>query len=251
MSWEEALDCPEWGPWLLSVGGPGVIRPGVRLDPFGTSWRVLSTQARRWLPLIESGDPIPGSKRRRDQALSDLRAANLVTESSTLTELGSLALKRWKPLSDAWEYELPLAVALLQEAAAIGDAGFCEMLAFWWDVRNACDDDVLLQDGEAVLLLPYLNRTVDGFNPWIALREAGGPIGLPIPWDQLRECVTNRTEQTDQALTRIKQVLDPSRRLKPRVVFCRGMSLLFVRREQPGGVPPYLDTLALPVRSER
>ena len=134
MSWSTALEGANWQSWLREVAGGAQVRPGAKLDPFGTSWRVLSTQGARWLPLIREGKPTPGSQRRRDQVIIDLRAANLVTGPKGLTPFGEAVADRWEGIPDAWEYELPLGVALLQEALLSDQAGFKEMLAFWWDI---------------------------------------------------------------------------------------------------------------------
>jgi hypothetical protein len=251
MTWD-VLGRQEWREWLLEVAGGNPVRPGAKLDPFGTSWRVFSTQARRWLPRIKAGEAIGGSQRRADQALIDLRAAHLVqAETHELTELGEALLDRWDALPDQWAYELPMGVALLQEAVVASDGGFKDMLAFWWDIRARFDDDVLLADREAVLLLPYLNQTVGGFNPWVALRESEEPIPLPVPWSQLKQMVPSRSKDTNAAVGRLQDRLDPSRRLAGRVVFCRAMSLLFERHQTATMVPTYLDGLELPYRSER
>jgi hypothetical protein len=254
MGWSSPLHDPAWGKWVVAVAGSGPVRPGAKLDPYGTSWRVLSTQARRWLPQIEAGEDIEGSARRRDQTLIDLRAANLVEggEAPALTSFGRAVLRRWENLPAAWVYELPLGVALLQEALIAQDPTFKGMLAFWWDARKRfADDNALLADEEAVLLLPYLNRTVDGYNPWVVLRASSGSLDLPISWAQLKSAVPSPTDATNNAIDRLRDVLDPSRRLKARVVLCRAMSLLFMRRENRGAIGEYLDDLKLPYRSER
>jgi hypothetical protein len=154
-------------------------------------------------------------------------------------------------MPDAWEFELPLGVALLQEAVRADQDSFKEMLAFWWDIRRRFgDEEPVLVDGEAVLLFDYLNRTVNAFNPWVELRSSAGAISLPVPWNEL-EVAAGGGSPVAQAVARLRQVLDPSRRLKGRVVFCRAMSLLFLRREDPAALDPYLTTLRLLTRAER
>src|SRR5215208_1697714 len=105
MAWDDIFRRVGSRDWLLEVAGSGKVSEGERLDPFGTSWRVLSTQARRWLPLLQEGQPIPGS-RRPDQALSDLRAANLVqADGRELTPLGQAVLDSWQHLRAQWSFE--------------------------------------------------------------------------------------------------------------------------------------------------
>src|SRR4051794_34244986 len=135
MSWADALQDPGWRTWLLDVAGGPRVRGGSKLDPFGTSLRSLSGQARRWLPLIRAQEPFADSQRRTDQTVTDLGAAGLVTGPASLSELGEAVYERWQAIPDSWEYELPLAVALLQEALLIAQPTFVEMVAFWWDVR--------------------------------------------------------------------------------------------------------------------
>jgi hypothetical protein len=251
MSWASALQDPGWRTWLLDVAGGSRVRTGAKLDPFGTSWRSLSGQARRWLPLIRAGKPFADSQRRTDQTVIDLRAANLVAGPAALTPFGEAVYKRWTAIPDSWEYELPLAVALLQEALIAEQATFGEMIAYWWDIRSRFGDDGhLLRDEEAVILLPYMNQSSAGFNPWVALRDHAGPLQLPVPWNDL-ETAAGGDAAARTALVRLRGVLDPSRRLKSRVVFCRAMSLLILRRENPGTVTPYLQGLELPRRTER
>lgn len=246
MSWS-ALKSPVWEKWLLAVAGKKTVRPGIRLDPFGTSWRTLSTQARPWLSRIRSGG-LEASERRTNQTLIDLRAAGLVQGGGgALTALGGSVLARWEVFPDEWEFELPLAVALLQEGLAYDDSGFCEMLEFWWDVRRVFDEEELLSDRETVLLLPYLNQTVEGFNPWVELRDGTRPVPPRVPWKDLKNAV--ESDLAKKALARLQDRLDPSRRLAGRVSFCRGMSLLFEARQ--GGMSTYLTKLKLPYRSSR
>ncbi len=251
MSWASTLQGPVWRTWLLDVAGGSRVRPGVKLDPFGSSWRSLSGQAREWLPAIRTGRLYQTyEKRRADQIVTDLGSANLVGGPATLTSLGEAVYGRWQSIPDAWEYELALAVALLQEALVAEEGTFAEMVAFWWDVRVRFGDErPLLGDTEALMLLSYLNRSAAGFNPWVALRESSGLLPLPVPWDELGAAAGGDAAARN-ALNRLRGVLDPSRR-KGRVAFCRAMSLLILRKENPGTLTPYLQGMELPRRIER
>ncbi len=251
MTWSSALGVPEWRAWILGVSSSSQVRVGLRLDPFGTSWRSLSGQARRWLPKIRDGQSFADTEHRTRQALTDLGAANLVTASAALTPFGEAVIKRWESIPASWEFELPLAVVLLQEAIAAEEMTFIEMMAFWWDIRSRFgDEESVLADKEAVILLPYLNQSVNDFNAWIALREYPGSLTLPVPWSDLA-AAAGGDAAVSAALSKLQGVLDPSRRLKPSVVFCRAMSLLFLRKEHSESVEPCLAGLKLPVRTER
>jgi hypothetical protein len=242
MGWD-ALRLPEWERWLLAVAGKSRVRSGQKLDPFGTSWRVLSTQGKPWLEAIHAGRPI-SREDRAEQVPVDLRAAGLVEGGAeVLTPVGAAVLERWKDFPEDWEYELPLAVALLQEALSADADGFRSMLAFWWDIRQAFDEEELFAAGETLLLLPYLNQTKADFNPWAAMRE-GGDVAPSIPWDALE--ALNPSGASEEALHRLRTRLDPSRRLKARIVFCRAMSLLFERHAAAASA--YLEGLRLPQR---
>jgi hypothetical protein len=244
MGWE-ALQGPQWEQWLLAVAGKNRVRSGHDLDPFGTSWRRLSSQAREWMPMIASGEAINNGKGRRDeQALIDLRGAALVEHGiHTLTPFGTAVLSRWEELDTDWKFELPLAIALLQEGLARDAAGFRGMLGFWWDIRQTFEEEDLFDGAgtDALMLLPYLNQTRDGFNAWATVRE-GGSADPAVPWESLASPGT----EARAALDRLRSRLDKTRRLKPRIVFCRAMSLMFEHRRGRGAA--YLDELALPRR---
>lgn len=247
MGWD-ALEVPAWEQWLLATAGKDRVRGGQKLDPFGTSWRVLSTQAKPWMEAIHAGNPIP-RENRADQVPTDLRAAGLVESNGDgLTPVGVAVLDRWKPFPEEWEYELPLAVALLQEVLPGDAGGFRDMLAFWWDIRQTFDEEELFAEGEILLALSYLNQTRADFNPWIAIRDSGG-AQASVPWTALSEMSFGEPQAAQKALDRIRERLDPSRRLMARIAFCRAMSLMF--EGYAGTAPAYLDSLKLPQRSSR
>ncbi|MDX6634257.1 MAG: hypothetical protein QOF06_460 [Solirubrobacterales bacterium] len=248
MGWD-ALENPQWEQWLLAVAGGGKVATGQKLDPFGSSWRTLSTQAKDWLVTIKAGKPIPG-KRRNPQAFTDLGDEGLVDRTeNALTPFGEAVLERWRDLPAEWEYELPLALALLQEGAAQDAGGFRGMLGFWWDVRRVFDEEELFSDEgrETLMLLSYVNQGVGGFNPWVPIREEG-EAALSFPWDRMHRRDYD-SPAAEGALSKLKGVLDPSRRAKSRIVFCRAMSLMF--EDQDGKTEKYLKDLELPQRYAR
>jgi hypothetical protein len=248
MGWD-ALENPEWEQWLLAVAGGGKVATGQKLDPFGSSWRTLSTQAKDWLVTIKAGESISG-KRRNPQAFTDLGDAGLVDRTeNALTPFGEAVLEHWQDLPEEWAFELPLALALLQEGVARDADDFRGMLGFWWDVRRVFDEEELFGDEgqETLMLLSYLNQEVAGFNPWVSIREEG-EAALQFPWAEMHRRDYD-TPAAEGALSKLKGALDPSRRAKPRVVFCRAMSLMFENRD--GRTERYLKGLELPHRSAR
>jgi hypothetical protein len=227
------------------------VSPGQTFDPFGSSWRALSTQAAHWLPGIRDGAEQPGV-RRQPQATIDLRSAELlVAGSPSLSELGAAVLARWErtEMPRTFEYELPRAVAVLEEAITHQAAGYLDRLAFWWDVRSLYEVEALLADGEALLLLAYLNQTRAGFNPWAVLLGSGQPVHSPFDWEAIKAAVSDRSADTDRALDELAKRTHDRRPYPARVVFCRAMELIFMSRFHPEEVHPHLKALELPERS--
>lgn len=253
-AWANNLNGQGFREWLLELVPPGKairLSPGQTLDPFGSSMRTLSTQAKVWMTAFRKGEELEG-ERRESQALSDLRSAGLIEAgSNSLTLLGDTVLDRWEQvaLSDGFENELPLAVALLLEALGRGIEQYCDRLAFWWDIRSLYDVDKLLGDEETLLLLPYLNQTRAGFNPWAALLGARLPVGGPIDWQGLKEGVAGADDGTDAALDELAKKTADKRPFAARVVFCRAMEYVFMSRFEAGRITAALAELALPVRS--
>lgn len=249
MGWE-ALEGRDWERWLLAVAGGSKAHSGRRLDPFGTSWRVLSRQGKLWLSKIRAGEPIPREVR-VPQAWSDLGSVDLVVpKKKTLTPFGEAVLDRWQDLPGEWTYELPLALGLLQEGIARDADGFRGMVGFWWDIKQVLTEEDLFDHtgGETLMLLSYLNQEVDGFNPWVTVREGDRP-DPSFPWNELETREYAEPDRARGALNNLRGKLDPSRRLKPRIVFCRAMSLMLEHRE--GKTAEYLEGLELPHRASR
>jgi hypothetical protein len=215
--------------------------------------RTLSTQASAWLPELRVGQPLPGV-RRQEQAEIDLRAAELIEPGSkALSEFGAAVLNRWEQcqIPEGFDYELPRAVALLEEALEHRVRSYIERLAFWWDICQIYNPDDLLADAEALLLLPYLNQTRAGFNPWAVLFGARQPIHGPIDWQAIKATLADPSKDTDRAIDVLADRAQQWRSVKPRVVFCRAMELIFVSRFRREDVRPLLEGLVLPQRSER
>lgn len=226
------------------------ISPGQTLDPFGTSWRTLSTQAAHWLPDIRDGETQPGV-RRQDQATTDLRSAELLTAGApSLSEFGAAVLLRWELLDvpRTFEYELARAVSLLEEAITHRAVSHLNRLAYWWDIRSLYDVEALLADEQALLLLAYLNQTRADFNPWAVLLGSGQTVHSPFDWDAVKAAVSDRTPDTDRAVDELAKRTHDRRPYPARVVFCHAMELIFMSRFHAEEVQPYLEAIKLPAR---
>jgi len=247
MGWE-ALQGPEWEQWLLAVAGKNRVRMGQSLDPFGSSWRRLHSQAKPWMTAIQKGEPIPRTVR-PNQVPTDLGGVALMTGKS-LSDFGTAVLERWKEMPGEWEYEMPLALALLQEGLARDADGFRGMLGFWWDIKQVFDEKEILSDrgGDTLILLPVLNQEVKGFNPWVTVRESEAP-DPSFPWEALQKRQYAEPDRAMKALNKLNRKLEENRPLKPRIVFCRAMSLMFEHRQGRGA--QYLENLKLPRRYSR
>ncbi len=182
----------------------------------------------------------------------DLRKEELVADgSASLSVLGAAVLKRWErqDMPEGFDSELPRAVALLEEALRYNARRYLDRLTFWWDIRSVYVVDDLLADGETLLLLPYLNRTRQDFNPWAALFAARQAVHGPFDWDGIKAAVSNRSTDTDRAVDALATKTTEHRSVAARVVFCRAMELIFMSRFSPETIQPHLKALVLPDRS--
>lgn len=203
------------------------------------------------MPDIRAGKTQPG-ERRQAQLEIDLRKEELVADgSASLSAFGSAVLARWEELAlpKEFTYELPRAVALLEEALIYRAERYLDRMAFWWDLRTVYDVERLLADGEALLLLPYLNQTRQEFNPWAALFGAKRAVHGPFDWDEIKDAVSNRSPDTDRAVDALAAKTEDQRPVAARIVFCRAMELVFMGRFVPEAVQSHLKSLVLPDRS--
>jgi hypothetical protein len=252
-AWADSLTGHGFRAWLLELVPPRKalhMSFGQTLDPFGTSWRTLSTQAAHWLPDIRDGVTQPGV-RRQPQATTDLRSAELLRdEGPALSSLGAEVLERWehRPMPTTFEYELPRAVALLEAAIEHRALGYLERLAFWWDIRSLYYVDELLADEATMLLLAYLNQTRAGFNPWAVLLGSRHTIRSPFDWEAIKSSISERSADTDRAVDALAGKTHDRRPFAARVVFCRAMEMVFMSRFSVERVKPHLEALELPAR---
>jgi hypothetical protein len=254
--WVDTLNGGGMRAWLLALVPPAATRiaSGQSLDPFGTSMRTLSTQARAWLPRVRDGAPVGDGDRRRNQAPVDLRSAGLVEAGSPkLTPLGSSVLALWekRAIPSGFDYELELAVVLLQEAVRLQVRQYLDRLAFWWDIRGLYDVDELLHMDELLMLLPYLNQTLADFNPWGVLAGARRPLSSPLDWSGLAASVVGRDSDTDHAVDLLRRRTIDRRPVDARRVFCHAMELIFGHNDRPDTIKATLATLKLPERAAR
>jgi hypothetical protein len=252
MSWHDSLTGEAFRVWLENRLAGTKLSPGQRLDPFGTSMRTFSNGA-EWLECAERGDPLPARGGSGVQNFTDLRSAVLVAGSHsepTLTELGGNVLARWRDVDVAdadWAHELPRCYAVTQEAAALRDESYLQMLKFWAELRTLYSVAELLESPELLYLVSYLNYSVDGFNPWEVIVASGAPPTSGVDWEALAAAVPGRNETTDTVVDALKSRVDSFRsRARGRIVYCTALELYLAAWENPDTALAQVPSLTVP-----
>lgn len=226
VAWTDVLSGVAFRAWLLEVASGSRIKR-VPLDPFATSMRNFR-KASEWLSLVESGTDLPSRGGAGNQAQTDLKSARLLdvdAGSVSLSQLGENVLARWREndiADDQSENELARCLVVIQEAVALGEEHYLEMLDFWLMIRDVLDSKEILNDAEALYSISYLNQSVEGFNPWDVLSISGTDI--EIDWDDLAANIPNPDAAVSEAIEKMKQrVADSATRADGRIIFCTAL----------------------------
>lgn len=231
MEWPDPLTGLAFRTWILAVTSGGRISQGQRLDPFATSMRNF-THVSDWLSKVERGEQLEERGGSGRQNVTDLRGARLLEESDVaLSELGRRCLTRWRSLgiaSEALVDELPRCLEVVQSARAIREPEYGAVQRFWREVRSTFDPDALFAQPEALYVLSYMNRTVDGFNPWHVIKACASGIqaDTAFDWDRLTGAIPASDRAYVQAVNELKRRIDDAAsRGDGRLTFCMAMEL--------------------------
>lgn len=242
--------------WAAKVGSGGQIPQGQRLDPLGTSMRNFgSPNVSHLLTLVEEGKSLPGRGGAGNQDEIDLRFVGLIRVDSgtpSLTPLGRTVLTEWRRHAvddDAFGHELARHVILLVEAIRLNHRAYVAMVDFWLDVRQSYDVDALLKSRESLYLVSYLNQAVDGYNPWIVIKDSRAKLSADFEneWKKLESATAGCGAPARKGLSNVKdRIVGFATRGDPRVLFCAAMELL-VRARSGEDVTGALNSWSLPL----
>jgi len=208
LDWIEALNGQGFSHWLTRIAGQRRI-PERKLDPFATSARRLG----QWYEVLVSARATP----LQGQSRVDLRAAGMVDDGGHLTELADRVLRRWDELGlqtqprHAMDQPLDVARALVLVREAVGTEPYDGFVEFWREIRRALNVDQLLAHPELLMLVGYLDQTLEGFNPWQLIRTQHDLFAVDPDWTFLGPALEDRT--------------DVGRRGNNRVAFCQALEL--------------------------
>lgn len=230
MNWYECLTAAAFESWVIRVAGTGVVRPGQRLDPFGTSMRRFSPVS-AWLKVVEQGDALPPRGGSGVQIQTDLRGAGLleVDPPETLADLGRKCLEGWRRAGvdneDHADEPVRSSIAVVA-GVRLGVPSYLEMLRFWKQLRARYSVDLLLASPDWLYLASYLNQEQDGYNPWRAVmgQQHAPPLDFNADWAALTRGLTSAAA-TAAADTLRQRVAHFASRSFGRVVFCMAMEL--------------------------
>jgi hypothetical protein len=256
VKWHEVLTNAAFCQWAVKVGSGAQVHQGQRLDPFGTSMRHFGQpNASHLLGLVEEGKALPGRGGAGTQDQTDLRFMGLIQTDAgkpELTALGQATLRRWRThgvADDDFTHEVTRHVLLLVEAKRLGHPDYGRMLGFWMEVRRSYDVDQLLNSQASLYLVSYLNQTVDGYNPWVVIRDSRAQLSsdFDTEWADLRKATSSCPAGSGAALDNIKdRIVGFATRGDPRTLFCAAMELI-VRASSGGDVAGALGSWRLPI----
>lgn len=180
--------------WLTRAGA---IRYGrdKRLDPFATSMRDFDDVAPNLVALREGRDLAVNDIRQRQV---DLRAAHLVQEDNTLSDLGQAVIAAWERFSVANgdkydEFARILLYAL--EARRLNIAAYGEYVAYWRDLRTNFNPLDLIENWDVLFTLNFLDFEYDGYAPGNAYRLARTPVSeIEVDLTEFAESATDNNE---------------------------------------------------------
>ena len=192
MGWLKIINNELFKEWLVETGSDTRLPQGnFRLDPFGSSLRKFNN-AHTWLAEFdETGAFNPTG--RKSQALTDLSSAEIFQPDETFSELGKTVFDDWQshsiPPGDN-AYEVPRCLILIEHATQIPESIYNTYLERWINLRSFFTFNFLIQNKVYLFLFSYLDKTVNGFNPFefiknLSLKEE--EFDTDVDWQHLKD----------------------------------------------------------------
>lgn len=215
MIWFSKINSEALKDWFIFFGSGATIKPGRKLDPFGSSMRKFNN-AHTWMKQVaDNGTLVLTTDRATDQAKIDLRGnANLLDQASVqFTPLGRLTYNDWVKYGipdgdDA--YEVHRCVLLLKNAILLGDKHYKNFINFWLELRESYSFNHLISTPEHLYFFSYFNKAHNGYNPYDAIRGLGmkdADFPGPIDWGAIKTHYANNA-QLSTAVDKYKTAID-------------------------------------------
>ena len=228
--WNEILDGEAYKVWMSERLSGARIHPGTRLDPFSTSMR-NSKQISGWLKLIENGEPLEARGGSGGQNVTDLRSAGFLTDDGdALSLFGQSVLDQWRNQGvddDSEEHEIKRSLVMVGEGAVNGVRLYQDALVFWKEIRRVFDFKDIVINKEALYLLSFLNKDINGFNPWHIIRDLGLSFSASGNIDQLQQStLLSGADEKNNVRKLEKWLTGFSTRATPRQCFCLAIEMI-------------------------